>query len=88
MTDEKIIEVMENMKYHADRTDDKELIEACDGAIKAIKDNVKLKEAVNKIKVDIKDLDLGFADEEYSTGITYGIMKINQIIDKHTEGLL
>ena len=53
MDNKKIIKIMENMKFHAERTDDKELIEACDGAIKAIKDNIKLKEAWEKVREDI-----------------------------------
>ena len=38
---------------------------------------------LKQIKDEIKDLDLGFADEEYRAGIVYAIMKVNQIIDKH-----
>lgn len=45
----------------------------------------KLKEAVGKIKEEIKNLDSDFADEEYRSGVAYGIMKVNQIIDNHTK---
>ena len=38
---------------------------------------------LKQIKDEIKDLDLGFDDREYQAGIAYGIMKVNQIIDKH-----
>ena len=38
---------------------------------------------LEKIKEEIKDLDLGFVDEEYQAGVAYGIMKFNQILDKH-----
>lgn len=36
MTNEKTIEIMQNMKNHAERTDDKELMDACDTAIKSL----------------------------------------------------
>ena len=42
-----------------------------------------LREELEKIKSEIQDLDLGFVDEEYQAGIAYGIMKFNQILDKH-----
>lgn len=38
---------------------------------------------LEQIKEEIKDLDLGFVDEEYQAGIAYGIMKFNQILNKH-----
>lgn len=40
-------------------------------------------EELEKIKAEIQDLDLGFVDGEYQAGIAYGIMKFNQILDKH-----
>lgn len=44
-------------------------------------------EELNQIKAEIQDLDLGFVDEEYQSGVAYGIMKFNQILDKHIEKL-
>ena len=41
---------------------------------------------LKKIKAEIQDLDLGFVDEEYQAGVAYGIMKFNQILDKHIKG--
>ena len=38
---------------------------------------------LEKVKAEIQDLDLGFVDEEYQAGVAYGIMKFNQILDKH-----
>ena len=38
---------------------------------------------LEKIKEEIQDLDLGFVDEEFQAGVAYGIMKFNQILDKH-----
>lgn len=89
MTDEKIIEVMENMKFHADRADDKELMDACDGAIKIIRDNAKLKEAVEKIKEEIKKASI-FTINSKQTRIFLAIEveEVMQIIDKHTEELI
>ena len=49
MTDEEVIKIMQNMKNHAERTDDKELMDACDTAIKALEQNVKLKESIEKM---------------------------------------
>ena len=40
-------------------------------------------EAWEKVKEEIKDLDLGFVDEEYRAGVAYGVMKITEIINKH-----
>lgn len=36
MTNKKTIEIMQDMKNHAERTDDKELMDACDNAIKVL----------------------------------------------------
>lgn len=36
MTREEAIKIMQNMKNHAERTDDKELMDACDTAIKVL----------------------------------------------------
>ena len=85
MTDEKIIEVMENMKFHADCTDDKELIEACDGAIKAIKDNAKLKEVITNIKNDIDVLNSRKCYEAYAIERPWNEMKdkVFEIFDKY-----
>ena len=41
MTNEKAIEIMQDMKNHAERTDDKELMDACDTAIKALEQTQK-----------------------------------------------
>ena len=49
----------------------------------ALKMAIKSLEAWEKVKEEIKDLDLGFVDEEYRAGVAYGIMKITKIIDKH-----
>lgn len=38
---------------------------------------------LEKIKQEIQDLDLGFVDREYQSGVAYGIMKFNQILDKY-----
>lgn len=48
---------------------------------------IPLEEELEKIKTEIKDLDLGFVDEEYQSGIAYGIMKFNQILNKHISEL-
>ena len=58
MTDKKIIEIMEDMKIHAERTDDKELIDACDGAIKAVRDRSKLQETIRAIKERLNDTEM------------------------------
>lgn len=41
------------------------------------------------IKAEINNLDFGFVDEEYKAGISYAVMKFNQILDnigKESEG--
>ena len=38
---------------------------------------------LEQIKEEIEDLDLGFVDGEFQSGITYGIEMFNQILDKH-----
>lgn len=42
--------------------------------------------ALEDIKAEINEMDLGFIVEEYKAGIAYAIMKFNQIIDKHING--
>ena len=49
----------------------------------AIEMAIKSLEAWEKVKEEIKDLDLGFVDEEYQAGVAYGVMKITEIINKH-----
>lgn len=44
-------------------------------------------EELKQIKSEIQDLDLGFVDEEYQSGVAYGIMKFNQILDKRIKEL-
>ena len=43
----------------------------------------KIVEELEMIKVEIQDLDLGFVDDEFKTGVAYGIVKFNQILNKH-----
>lgn len=38
---------------------------------------------LEKIKAEIKDLDLGFFDEDYRAGVARGIMEFNKILNKH-----
>lgn len=40
-------------------------------------------EELEKIKEEIKDLDLGFFDEDYRAGVARGIMEFNKILNKH-----
>ncbi len=56
---------------------------------KGYRDGVKetFKAELEDIKAEIQDLDLGFVDEEFQAGIAYGIMKFNQILNKHIENL-
>ena len=56
-------------------------------AVKAIENQKSLQAELEDIKAEIQDLDLGFVDEEYKAGIAYGIMKFNQILDKHIDSL-
>ena len=51
----------------------------------AVNEKTYAKDILEKIKEEINDLDLGFADEEYRTGVAYGIMKITDIINKHLQ---
>lgn len=39
-------------------------------------------EELEKIKEEIKDLDLGYFDEDYRAGIARGIMEFNKILNK------
>lgn len=40
-------------------------------------------DVLEKIKAEIKDLDLGFFDEDYRAGVARGIMEFNKILNKH-----
>ena len=84
MTKEKIIEKLENIKVGFE-TDEwlRDDVEAIAEAIKLLENQKSSKEELEKIKAEIQDLDLGFVDEEYQAGIAYGIMKFNQILNKH-----
>ena len=44
-------------------------------------------EELEKLKEEIKDLDLGFFDEDYKAGIARGIMEFNKILSKHISAL-
>lgn len=39
-------------------------------------------EELEKTKEEIKDLDLGFFDEDYKAGVARGIMEFNKILSK------
>lgn len=43
----------------------------------------KTVEELENIKDEIKDLDLGFFDEDYRAGVARGIMEFNKILNKH-----
>jgi len=80
MTIEKAIEYWQ-FRYDSARNTEyklwgKDYEDALEMAIKSL-------EAWEKVKAEIKDLDLGFVDEEYRAGVSYGIMKTTQIINKH-----
>lgn len=40
-------------------------------------------ELLEQIKEEIKDLDLGFFDEDYRAGVARGVMEFNKILNKH-----
>ncbi len=44
-------------------------------------------EELKQIKSEIQDLDLGFVDGEFQSGVAYGIKEFNQILDKHIKEL-
>lgn len=44
-------------------------------------------EELEAIKAEIKDLDLGFFDEDYRAGVARGIMEFNKILNKHISKL-
>ena len=44
-------------------------------------------EELEKIKEEIKDLDLEFFDEDYRAGVARGIMEFNKILNKHISEL-
>lgn len=52
----------------------------------AFVNNAKVEE-LESIKAEIQDLDLGFVEEEFQSGIAYGIKEFNQILNKHIENL-
>lgn len=85
MTNDKTIEILYNMKTHAEHTDDIELIDACETAIKAIKENKKLKETVEKIRDEIQEKQ-GWADS-WNMGRFTSLNDAIKIIDKHMEEL-
>lgn len=62
----------DSIGYHATKT----CLKFWDIAIGSIR-------ALEKVKEEIKDLDLDFADVEYQAGVAYGIMKVTDIINKH-----
>ena len=44
-------------------------------------------EELKLIKAEIQGLDLGFVEEEFQSGISYGIKEFNQILNKHIKEL-
>lgn len=44
-------------------------------------------EELEKIKEEIKDLDLGFFDEDHRAGVARGIMEFNKILNKRISEL-
>ena len=83
MTNDKTIEILHNMKTHAEHTDDIELMNACETAIEAIKENAKLKEAIGKIRDEIKEKQ-GWADS-WNMGEVTSLNDAIKIINKHME---
>lgn len=50
-------------------------------------ENIKIVYEIEKIKAEIKDLDLGFFDEDYRAGVARGIMEFNKILNSHISEL-
>lgn len=44
-------------------------------------------EELEKIKEEIKDLDLEYFDEDYRAGVARGILELNKILSKHISEL-
>lgn len=64
----------------------KRIKDSCQIAIQAIEDNTKLKDAIKKIKEEIKNEDL-YDDEGVLRSQVTQTWKVLKIIDKYTEGL-
>ncbi len=77
-------EALERLKQPFNATPDTDsYFDAKEVAIKSLEKDLSIIKELEDIKSEIEDLDLGFVDEDFQTGIAYGIMKFNQILDKH-----
>lgn len=102
MTDEMIIgflkQVKEILLYDKSwlESTKKPISESFDRAIKSIEENAKLKEAVGKIKEEIKDMSFEYQLVKRTECVGYAVWKEEaipldnalEIIDKHTEGMI
>lgn len=74
MTSKKAIEIMQNMKNHAERTDDKELMDACDTAIKALETVQRIDDVLNvegMTEIDVLDEIMEAVSEfKYDCGVS------------------
>lgn len=55
--------------------------------LEEIKSDMDVIAEIEAIKAEIKDLDLGFFDEDYRAGVARGIMEFNKILNNHISEL-